>query len=126
MCLDGKVVVKEIELIVQKFQSENLQPPRIFSEGEVKSVKKEGMRFLSEFSRNLDKLKSTISLETVEITSIESDDNEIKTSEDYLDDFFDIIRNCLSEKKDYGKHEKIRYVQLVGYTGTIFIQAELL
>ncbi len=47
-----------------------------------------------------------------------------RTVQNYADDFFYTVRNSLSET--YEQHEKIRFMQLVGYIGLFLIAEKLL
>lgn len=128
MCLPDEVVINKIKTTIDVYNSEKLQSPRKLSVGEIKSINKDVMRSLSELLLELKHVNDAILKKRELIYELQEEEEETekhsRTVQDYADDFFYAVRDSFSEK--YDQHEKVRFIQLVGYIGSFLISKQLL
>lgn len=128
MCIDDRIVIKQINNSIQEYSNNNLIKPRIFSEGEVARIRKEGIKFLSGLTQELPFVIEALEKNEEVYEFIPNKkrkvDPRLRTLEEFADDFFCAVRNSIGEK--HLANERMRYIQIVGYIGSLLTEARLL
>ena len=128
MCIDDRIVIKQINNSIQEYSNNNLTKPRIFSEGEVARIRKEGIKFLSGLTQELPFIEKALRKSEDVYEFIPNKKRKVeprlRTLEEFSDDFFCAVRNSVGEK--HLGNERVRYIQIVGYIGSLLTKAGLL